>query len=548
MNQFSAACNELSTWLDNSIDSGWLPKAAQAALDDVEKVTADTLFSIDKRPLLVAFFGGTGVGKSSLLNRLAGRDVATVGAIRPTSHHVTLYLHEDYKNSLHEETLPTESTRIVYHQDEKRKYFAWIDMPDIDSTEQHNREIVTRWLPVIDWLIYVVTPERYQDEQGWEFVQARGGKHNWLFVINHWDQGKQSQRADFTQKLIAQGFTDPVVLTTSCNAEVETSSDEFDQLEQILNASLSEQGLSALQDLANKRQWYFLGQAIDQLSERIVQPVGWDDLQAGWTQTSQQALDAIHLQLMTNAERVYQQWKIQGEGNKNVLPELAKIEKKQGSSIDPLPLNTVYDQRTSSRLEMLGLTLENQFTSRGFSTMIINDKLPALILESEQSFLESIDRHLRKALLKPGNMFTRLVFKLMRFLQWALPLCVALWVGYHVLSGFNKGLEGESDFLGVNFLTHSAFMIGLSWLIPWLVKKQFRPSYADTAFQGVKKGIENAQQYSKELLQESWDKIAEEKRRRSDELKDIQQTYQRELQSARQLPEKYMSLPSKGSA
>ncbi|MDH3250273.1 MAG: 50S ribosome-binding GTPase, partial [Acidimicrobiia bacterium] len=36
-------------------------------------------------PLLVALFGSTGSGKSTLVNSLAGRDVSIAGALRPTT-------------------------------------------------------------------------------------------------------------------------------------------------------------------------------------------------------------------------------------------------------------------------------------------------------------------------------------------------------------------------------------------------------------------------------------------------------------------------------
>ena len=51
------------------------------------------LFSNAERPLVVGLFGGTGVGKSSLLNRLADADIARTGVVRPTSMEITVYLH-----------------------------------------------------------------------------------------------------------------------------------------------------------------------------------------------------------------------------------------------------------------------------------------------------------------------------------------------------------------------------------------------------------------------------------------------------------------------
>src|SRR5262249_23567414 len=45
--------------------------------------------------LVVVFVGGTGVGKSTLLNALAGKSIATAGLVRPTTQTPTLYHHRD---------------------------------------------------------------------------------------------------------------------------------------------------------------------------------------------------------------------------------------------------------------------------------------------------------------------------------------------------------------------------------------------------------------------------------------------------------------------
>ena len=67
-------------------------------------------------------------------------------------------------------------------------------MPDFDSTEQSNKQLVLQWLPHIDVLIYVVSPERYKDEKAWRLLLAEGARHAWLFVINQWDKGADNMK------------------------------------------------------------------------------------------------------------------------------------------------------------------------------------------------------------------------------------------------------------------------------------------------------------------------------------------------------------------
>ena len=52
-----------------------------------------------------------------------------------------------------------------------RRDVAWLDMPDIDSVEARNKSLVLSWLPYVDWLIYVVSPERYRDDVGWRLLE-----------------------------------------------------------------------------------------------------------------------------------------------------------------------------------------------------------------------------------------------------------------------------------------------------------------------------------------------------------------------------------------
>ena len=66
-------------------------------------------------------------------------------------------------------------------------------MPDFDSDETANKDQVLQWLPHIDLLIYVVTPERYKDAEGWRMMLENSYRHAWLFVINKWDRADAVQ-------------------------------------------------------------------------------------------------------------------------------------------------------------------------------------------------------------------------------------------------------------------------------------------------------------------------------------------------------------------
>ena len=85
-------------WAEAAISEGQISHAQAQDLLALDARSTDSLFVSDlangAKPLIVAFMGGTGVGKSSLLNRLAGQAIAKAGVERPTSREVTLYHHQ----------------------------------------------------------------------------------------------------------------------------------------------------------------------------------------------------------------------------------------------------------------------------------------------------------------------------------------------------------------------------------------------------------------------------------------------------------------------
>lgn len=528
-------------WVESLERDGWLSAADSAGLKQLETAQAEVLFDEPtQRPLLVAFFGGTGVGKSSLLNRLAGKAIANVGVVRPTSHHVTLYLHESYRDSLHTLALPTKETRIVYHADDTRKYFAWLDMPDIDSTEQSNRAVVESWLPVIDWLIYVVTPDRYNDDLGWQFVQARGHQHAWLFVMNHWDEGVAEQWNDFRARLVDQGFTDPVVLRTSCTKAV--AGDEFKELEAKLQQALQDHGIDAMRHAARARRWQALQEQLTTVREKLAQDDAWDAVKQQWNSQCEAAIEHLSKMLNANAEFAYQQWKLAEEAGKGKIPALRLTATEEGGNEAPsYELNQIFDGRCNNYLQTLGLAMENIFSTQGLPLQPVQVFTEQLVATGQENYLQSITTGLANSLKKPGNLLTRALRRLLKTGQWLLPLVAALWAGFHIVSRFYSGTQGEEAFLGINFAVHSLLMIGLAWLIPWFVLKQTQPSYAKAALGGINQGIEAGSEKLQQSCDQAWLDLEAVKADHLQQLKQIQDHYARELSQDSQVLTEFMS-------
>ena len=199
--EYSELTARAHAWAEQACTEQRLEREQAQAILEIDARTPDSLFANhDARPMIVAFMGGTGVGKSSLLNRLAGLNIAKTGIERPTSREVTLYHHQSVCIQQLPAGLPVDKIIINRHQDDSKKNIIWIDMPDFDSVELSNKHLVLEWLPHIDVLLYVVSPERYRDNKAWQLLMAEGAKHAWLFVLNQWDRGQPVQYDDFKQQ------------------------------------------------------------------------------------------------------------------------------------------------------------------------------------------------------------------------------------------------------------------------------------------------------------------------------------------------------------
>ncbi|MDX1690501.1 MAG: GTPase [Acidimicrobiia bacterium] len=162
------------------------------------------------RTLVVALVGGTGSGKSSLLNALAGRPIAEVGARRPTTSEPLAWIPEDAEPSL-----PQLLDRIGVHRRITQTAFpglALVDMMDVDSLETSHRDRVEELLPEVDGLIWVLDPVKYRDHLIHRELVAplADSAEQFLFVLNKVDQLDDDQVRAVIDDLRAALFEDGI--------------------------------------------------------------------------------------------------------------------------------------------------------------------------------------------------------------------------------------------------------------------------------------------------------------------------------------------------
>lgn len=168
--------------------------------------------------VVVALAGGTGSGKSSLFNAIAGAELVEVGGVRPTTSRaaagvpVAAFSRLDgYLDQMEiEERYPIDV-----------EGFCILDLPDIDSVEHAHRFRAESILPLVDVVVWVTDPEKYNDARlHHDYLQPLAAySEQFVFVLNQVDRLTGPQQAavvaDLRQTLSSNGMAGSPVVTVS---------------------------------------------------------------------------------------------------------------------------------------------------------------------------------------------------------------------------------------------------------------------------------------------------------------------------------------------
>src|SRR5674476_277627 len=192
--------------------------ALRQALDEGRDVLGDDLRSDAEHVLsragdrlrlpehtVVALAGPTGSGKSSLLNAMAGHDVAEVAGTRPTTSEALAIVRGDGAGPL----LDWLGVRRRHHLGGEGDGLVVLDLPDHDSVATDHRLEAERLVALVDLMVWVVDPQKYADAAVHEqYLRGLAGHRDVLLVVlNQVDRLSADERRAChrdLQRLLAQ--------------------------------------------------------------------------------------------------------------------------------------------------------------------------------------------------------------------------------------------------------------------------------------------------------------------------------------------------------
>jgi GTPase Era involved in 16S rRNA processing len=238
----------------------------------------------DDSMYIVGLIGGKEVGKSALVNALAGQIITEQTSHGPGTQIVVAYAHQKRLAALRElldKHVPGKY-RLVPHENQRLSRQVLLDLPDIDSRFADHMETTRKMLRHMLFPIWIQSVEKYADAQPQALlakVAAGNDPGNFLFCLNKADQlsatdGSAEQlRSDYAQRIarvLALSGTPRVYMISATHPK------EFDlpELSSLLSQEKSTQTITQSRHLAARQRQrsvleWLVAQNLDERAQRL---------------------------------------------------------------------------------------------------------------------------------------------------------------------------------------------------------------------------------------------------------------------------------------
>jgi hypothetical protein len=243
LSQVDEIVERLTRWTTE--ETSWEPLRSCRALLKRVLSRVDSLRVRLEAPLVVATFGGTGTGKSTLVNAIIGRECARTGRQRPTTTRPLLIVHPNA--DLSALGFSTEDFDVSRVDAPLLQDIVLIDCPDPDTSEDDakgsNLQRLHQLLPHCDVLIYTSTQQKYRSGRVADELGLASNGCRLLFVQTHAELD-QDIRDDWRRHLGAHYDVPEVFFVDSLRGlkeqlEGARPSGDLARLQQVLTTQLS---------------------------------------------------------------------------------------------------------------------------------------------------------------------------------------------------------------------------------------------------------------------------------------------------------------------
>lgn len=201
---------------------------------------------LSSRHTVVALAGGTGSGKSSLFNQLAGADFSTVGVTRPVTReaHACVWGMAGAGPLLEWLGVPRRHryarASALGGGEQSMTGLVLLDLPDHDSVLGHATDLVDKLVGLSDVIIWVLDPQKYADAAVHRrfLVPLAGHSEVVAVVLNQCDLLTPAQIEDCVQDLRrlldSENLQDAQILVTSAK-----TGEGIEELRKLLSESVT---------------------------------------------------------------------------------------------------------------------------------------------------------------------------------------------------------------------------------------------------------------------------------------------------------------------